>query len=103
MKDLELNLVGVKKKSELADRVKDLMGYPDWEGNRMDDWLKMLTAHQGAVPHLRCDNPEKFSLVIVNSDQVANAAILQMVRWVVKINRRATGMGFAAPLALSIE
>jgi len=103
MKDIELDLRGVAKKSEMLDRVRDLMGYSDWDGKNLTEWLEMIAAHQGAVPHLRSAADERFSLRIVHSSELKDSTILHMVRWVVKINQRAVELAFQPPLALSIE
>lgn len=103
MKELELDLRDAKKKADVADLVRGLMGYPDWDGKKMSDWLSTIAAHQGVVPHLRSSADERFMLRLVHSSEVRSSTILAMARWVVKINQRAVELDFQPPLVLSIE
>lgn len=103
MKQMELVLTDTRNRSDVLARLHELIDFPDWHGRHLDAWLDMVNSHHGAVPHLRSETPEQFSIVIVDSGDVSQTAIMHVVRWVLRVNQRARKKEYPVPILLSIE
>lgn len=72
---------------------RTLMDFPEWDGERMDEWIDMLSLTNPAnktVPRFHAQHPEHFEIEIQGADLVSikPQQITSLMRRVSVINRR---------------
>lgn len=84
---------GIKNEQALDTLLGELMGFPGWNGQRIDEWIDMVTigsSAPNAIPHFRTVEEDNFQIEINNSSALIGRPplMIRLIHQIATVNRR---------------